>query len=349
MRRSGGGAPVTVPLMVIARPNRSSKRPACARRPPTTWRRPTPGSTRSCGGRRSSATTAWATGSAPRSGSSGRTSRSYAPTSCGAPTTSSSAHGRGEGPGRRVCQRRQPRPGRGLRCRHLGVPGRIVVPRTTPRQKRERITAIGGDLVTLVVTGDTYDDANLAAVEDAMASGRVLVAPFDHPMTIAGQGTVAVEIVRQLGHAPDVLVVPVGGGGLLAGVSTWLRARHPATGSWGSRRPGRLLAAAVAAGEPHPETSTASSTGPPSAGPDRSTISIVNDLIDELVTVEEGGSARDARPVPVGGHRGRAGRLPSPRLPSGTACRSNPTRRWCACCRVATTTSAATARSSSGR
>ena len=53
-------------------------------------------------------------------------------------------------------------------CRHLGVPGRIVVPRTTPRQKRERITAIGGDLVTLVVTGDTYDDANLAAVADAV-------------------------------------------------------------------------------------------------------------------------------------------------------------------------------------
>ncbi|MEA2932240.1 MAG: threonine dehydratase, partial [Actinomycetota bacterium] len=136
-------------------------------------------------------------------------------------------------------------------CRHLGVPGRIVVPRTTPRQKRERITAIGGDLVTLVVTGDTYDDANLAAVEDALASGRVLVPPFDHPLTIAGQGTVAVEIVRQLGFAPDVLVVPVGGGGLLAGAATWMRERHPGTRIVGIEPAGAAcMAAAVAAGEP---------------------------------------------------------------------------------------------------
>ncbi len=175
-------------------------------------------------------------------------------------------------------------------CRHLGVPGRIVVPRTTPRQKRERITAIGGDLVDLVVTGDTYDDANLAAVEDAMASGRVLVPPFDHPMTIAGQGTVAVEIVRQLGFAPDVMVLPVGGGGLLAGMSTWMRARHPGTRIVGVEPAGAAcMAAAVAAGEPvvlKDLDSFVDGAAVRRAG--SVTFPIVRDLVEELVTVEEG-------------------------------------------------------------
>ncbi len=175
-------------------------------------------------------------------------------------------------------------------CRHLGVPGRIVVPRTTPRQKRERITAIGGDLVTLVVTGDTYDDANLAAVEDALASGRVLVPPFDHPRTIAGQGTVAVEMVRQLGFAPDVLVLPVGGGGLLAGVATWVRARHPATRVVGVEPTGAAcMAAAVAAGEPvvlKDLDSFVDGAAVRRAG--SVTYPIVAELVPELVTVDEG-------------------------------------------------------------
>lgn len=175
-------------------------------------------------------------------------------------------------------------------CRQLGVPGRIVVPRTTPRQKRERITAIGGHLVNLVVTGDTYDDAHLAAVEDAMASGRVLVPPFDHPRTIAGQGTVAVEVVRQLGFAPDVLVVPVGGGGLLAGVATWVRARHPRTRVVGVEPAGAAcMAAAVAAGEPvvlKDLDSFVDGAAVRRAG--AVTYPIVRDLVEELVTVDEG-------------------------------------------------------------
>jgi threonine dehydratase len=175
-------------------------------------------------------------------------------------------------------------------CRHLGVPGRIVVPRTTPRQKRERITAIGGDLVTLVITGDTYDDAALAAVEDAMASGRVLVPPFDHPLTIAGQGTVAVEIVRQMGGPPDVLVVPVGGGGLAAGAASWFRARHPGVRIVGVEPAGAAcMGAAVAAGEPvvlKDLDSFVDGAAVRRAG--SVTFPIVRDLVDELVTVEEG-------------------------------------------------------------
>src|SRR5262245_60489732 len=101
-------------------------------------------------------------------------------------------------------------------CAALGIKGRIYLPRTTPRQKRERIEAIGGPWVDIVIEGDTYDDASALAAAAARESGARLVPAFDDPQTIAGQGTIAIEIVEQLGRAPDLLVVPVGGGGLLA-------------------------------------------------------------------------------------------------------------------------------------
>nr|WP_091733928.1 threonine ammonia-lyase IlvA [Nocardioides scoriae] len=107
-------------------------------------------------------------------------------------------------------------------CAALGVSARIYLPRTTPRQKRVRVAELGGEHVTVVVEGDSFDDAALAAARHAEATHRVLVPPFDHPATVAGQGTVVREAVAQLGALPDVVVVPVGGGGLLAGTVAWL-------------------------------------------------------------------------------------------------------------------------------
>ena len=114
-------------------------------------------------------------------------------------------------------------------CAALGVQGRIFVPSTTPRQKRQRMLALGGDHVELVVTGDTYDDSSAAAKIAAAEMGMVLVPAFDDRRTIAGQGTVAHEIVEQLGHAPDVVLVPVGGGGMVSGILTWFAERYPQT------------------------------------------------------------------------------------------------------------------------
>jgi threonine dehydratase len=136
-------------------------------------------------------------------------------------------------------------------CARLGVHGRVFVPSTTPRQKRDRMRVLGGALVELVVTGDTYDDAAAAAAEQARATGACLVPAFDDPRTIAGQGTLAREVVEQLGAPPDVLLVPVGGGGMLAGVLTWLSAHHPATTVVGFEPSGAAaMAAALAAGGP---------------------------------------------------------------------------------------------------
>ncbi len=136
-------------------------------------------------------------------------------------------------------------------CQAHRVRGRVLIPSTTPRQKRERIAALGGDMVDLVVEGDTYDEASAAATAFAAETGATLVPAFDDSRTVAGQATVIAEVVEQLGHAPDVVVVPVGGGGLLAGTATWLQSAYPRTRVVGVEPAGaRNVAAALHAGSP---------------------------------------------------------------------------------------------------
>jgi len=112
-------------------------------------------------------------------------------------------------------------------CRRLGVRCTIVLPRTTPRQKREQIRSLGGPGATVVLEGHTYDEAHDAAVALAASSGAAPVPPFDDPHVVAGQGTVAHEVLDQLGRPPDLLLVPAGGGGLLAGTAVVAAAAEP--------------------------------------------------------------------------------------------------------------------------
>ncbi|GAA3613936.1 threonine ammonia-lyase IlvA [Microlunatus ginsengisoli] len=141
-------------------------------------------------------------------------------------------------------------------CARLGVAGRIYVPRTTPRQKRDRISTLGGSWVELLVAGDTYEDSADLAADDATRTGRFQVPAFDHPAIIAGQGTVMREIVEQLEHPPDLVVIPVGGGGLLAGCLAWLAEHHPDTPVLAVEPAGAAsLTAAMTAGHPVPLSS----------------------------------------------------------------------------------------------
>jgi len=134
-------------------------------------------------------------------------------------------------------------------CASLGVRGRVFLPGTTPRQKRDRIAALGGPMVEIVLSGDTYDEASAAAAAWAAGTGATPIPAFDDPRTVAGQGTVIREAVAQLGCAPDVVIVPVGGGGLLAGTVAWLGARHPRTRVIGVEPAGAAcMAAALLAG-----------------------------------------------------------------------------------------------------
>ncbi|MGC2652464.1 MAG: threonine ammonia-lyase [Mycobacterium sp.] len=136
-------------------------------------------------------------------------------------------------------------------CRALGIPGRVYVPAKTPRQKRDRIRYHGGDFVQLIVGGSTYDLAAAAALEDVARTGATLVPPYDDLRTMAGQGTVAVEILDQLDDEPDLVVVPVGGGGCISGITTYLAERTANTSVLGVEPAGAAaMMAALAAGEP---------------------------------------------------------------------------------------------------
>ncbi len=136
-------------------------------------------------------------------------------------------------------------------CAQLGITATIFVPHTTPRQKRERIVAIGRGHVELQMAGSTYDEASHASKEFAAAKGRTMVPAFDDPRTIAGQATCFAEAFDQLGFVPDVVVIPVGGGGLLAGASAWIRANHPEVRIVGVEPEGApCVAAALSAGRP---------------------------------------------------------------------------------------------------
>ncbi|PWH06663.1 threonine dehydratase [Brachybacterium endophyticum] len=140
-------------------------------------------------------------------------------------------------------------------CNVLGIDGRIYVPGTTPRQKRDRITTLGGDRVELILIGDTFDDASEAAADDARRTGATIVPPFDDPQTMSGQGTVALEAVTDIrethGQDVDTVVLPVGGGGLLGGCGTWLREREPSIRVVGVEPAGAVsMAAAMRHGSP---------------------------------------------------------------------------------------------------
>ncbi|MGN2640306.1 threonine ammonia-lyase IlvA [Nocardia takedensis] len=136
-------------------------------------------------------------------------------------------------------------------CHAMGIRGRIYVPTTTPKQKRDRIRVHGGEYVELIAVGETYDAAAAAAAADVERTGATMVAPFDDTRTAAGQGTIAAEILEQLDGPPDLVVIPVGGGGCLAGVGTYLRERAPRAGILGVEPSGAAsMTAALVAGGP---------------------------------------------------------------------------------------------------
>lgn len=109
-------------------------------------------------------------------------------------------------------------------CRHFGVPGVVFMPVTTPQQKIDKTRTFGAEFITIRLVGDIFDQCYKAAREHVEAIGGVMVPPFDHDDIIEGQATVAAEIAEQLpaGLVADLVVLPVGGGGLAAGVTGYL-------------------------------------------------------------------------------------------------------------------------------
>ena len=138
-----------------------------------------------------------------------------------------------------------------LACRSMGIHGRVYVPAKTPKQKRDRIRYHGGEYIELIVGGRTYDVAAAAALDDVARTGATLVPPYDDVRTMAGQGTIAVEILDQLDVEPDLVIVPVGGGGCISGITTYLAERTTSTAVLGVEPAGAAaMVAALANGEP---------------------------------------------------------------------------------------------------
>lgn len=175
-------------------------------------------------------------------------------------------------------------------CRQLKIHGKVFLPSTTPRQKRARIADIGGRWIEQIVGGAAFDEASSAAMEYADAHGATYVHPFDDPRTISGQGTVVKELFEQASEKPATVVVPVGGGGLLAGTAIWLREFHPEVRIVGVEPSGAAsMQAALAAGEPVtlPEIDAfADGTAVARAG--EVTFRIASELVDDVVSVPEG-------------------------------------------------------------
>ncbi len=111
-----------------------------------------------------------------------------------------------------------------LSARRLGCRAVVVMPVTTPKLKVDAVHALGGEVV---LQGDSYSDAYLHALDLQREQGLTFVHPFDDPDVIAGQGTIAVEILRQHQGPIDAVFVAIGGGGLISGVAAYIKAVRP--------------------------------------------------------------------------------------------------------------------------
>jgi len=111
-----------------------------------------------------------------------------------------------------------------LSAQKMGISALIVMPKTTPAIKVEAVRAYGAEIK---LRGNSYDDACAYALDVAEQQGRTFIHPYDDPEVIAGQGTIAMEIMRQHPDPIEAIFIPVGGGGLLAGVSAYIKAFWP--------------------------------------------------------------------------------------------------------------------------
>ncbi|ALP38996.1 threonine dehydratase [Paenibacillus sp. IHB B 3084] len=114
-------------------------------------------------------------------------------------------------------------------CNALGIHGKIFMPSTTPNQKVKQVRRFGGNSVEVILTGDTFDDAYDEAIKVCSEQEMTFIHPFDQPKIIAGNGTIAMEVMESLDTPADYVFVTIGGGGLAAGVGTYFKTVSPST------------------------------------------------------------------------------------------------------------------------
>lgn len=114
-------------------------------------------------------------------------------------------------------------------CAKLDIDGKIFMPQTTPRQKVNMVKMFGRDRIEIILVGDTFDDCFESAVELMEKEKRIFIHPFNDKDIIAGQGTVAVEIMNDIEEPIDYVFASIGGGGLMSGISTYIKNLSPHT------------------------------------------------------------------------------------------------------------------------
>lgn len=180
-------------------------------------------------------------------------------------------------------------------ARELGATATVFVSSRVPEDKLAALRGVGA---RVLVHGASQDEAEDAAREHASAHDSYLIPPFDHPDVIAGQGTLGLEIVEDV---PDVrtVLVPLSGGGLIAGIALAVKSADPAIRVVGvSMAAGAVMHASLRAGEPleMPEADTLADSLQGGLGPDnRYTLRAVQELVDDIVLVEESAIAAAMR------------------------------------------------------
>ncbi|GEM01301.1 L-threonine ammonia-lyase [Halolactibacillus halophilus] len=114
-------------------------------------------------------------------------------------------------------------------CKAMNIKGTIFMPTTTPRQKVDRVQFFGGDAVDVILTGDTFDDASDESKQFCEDNDMTFIHPFDDERTIAGQGTIGLEILEAINEPVSHMFMSVGGGGLISGVATYVKNISPET------------------------------------------------------------------------------------------------------------------------
>lgn len=175
-------------------------------------------------------------------------------------------------------------------CNKLQIMGSIYMPVTTPKQKIEQVRMFGKDYIDIVLVGDTFDEANSAAIRYAKKSGKTFIPPFDDEKIIEGQGTVGYEILNQSNEAPDYVFVPIGGGGLASGVAAYIKTLSPDTKVIGVEPAGApCMKVAIEKGEPYElEEINKFIDGAAVKKAGKLTYEICKEMLDDIITVPEG-------------------------------------------------------------
>ncbi len=175
-------------------------------------------------------------------------------------------------------------------CNKLQIMGSIYMPVTTPKQKIEQVRMFGKEYIDIVLTGDTFDAANAAAIDYAKKSGKTFIPPFDDEKIIEGQGTIGYEILSQSKQPLDYIFVPIGGGGLASGVGAYIRQMSPSTKIIGVEPAGApCMKAAIEKGEVvELEHIDKFIDGAAVKKAGQKTYEICKEVLDDIITVPEG-------------------------------------------------------------